>query len=113
MPYFAEVIDNVVHRVLACNETETPESLSNWLGGAWIQTSYNTVGGVHRLGGIPLRKNFAGAGYTFDQERDAFIAHKPYPSWILDEESCTWGSPIPCPVEGGPWVWDEAGQAWH
>ncbi len=65
----------------------------------WKQTSYNTHGGVHSLGGTPLRKNFAGIGMTYDEDRDAFIPKKPYNSWILNEQTCLWESPISKPTE--------------
>ena len=64
----------------------------------WKQTSYNTHGGVHDNGGIPLRKNHAGIGYTYDEDRDAFIPKKPFNSWILNEDTCQWQSPIPYPI---------------
>jgi len=64
----------------------------------WKQTSYNTVGGIHQLGGTPLRKNHAGIGYIYDETKDAFIAPKPYNSWILNEQTCLWESPIPYPI---------------
>lgn len=79
----------------------------------WIQTSYNTFGGEHRLGGTPLRKNYAGIGYSYDAGRDAFIAPRPYPSWILDEASCQWQAPMPMPTDGAMYVWDEPGQSWQ
>ena len=63
----------------------------------WKQTSYNTHGGVHKLGGTPLRKNFAGIGYTYDEDRDAFIPKKPYNSWILNEDTCRWEAPVAMP----------------
>jgi hypothetical protein len=65
----------------------------------WKQTSYNTVGGVHNNGGIPFRKNHAGIGYTYDEDRDAFIPKKPFNSWILDEDTCLWESPVAIPTE--------------
>lgn len=76
----------------------------------WIQTSYNTSGNVHRLGGTPFRKNFAGPGMIWDAERDAFYEPQPYPSWILDEDTCTWQAPVP---RSGAWdTWDEATLSW-
>ena len=63
----------------------------------WKQTSYNTYGGVHSSGGIPLRKNFAGIVYTYDEDRDAFIPKKPYNSWILNEDTCRWEAPVAMP----------------
>jgi len=85
-------------------------------GGTWIQTSYNTYRGKHRTGGTPLRKNYAGAGYTYDPVRDAFIPPKPYSSWVLDEETCDWKPPVPPPgirpQNGKKYVWDEATVSW-
>ena len=83
----------------------------------WKQTSYNTHGGVNDNGGTPLRKNFAGIGYTYDEDRDAFIHKKPYQSWLLNEDTCLWESPIPKPNRDGlannqTWVWNETNQSW-
>ena len=64
----------------------------------WKQTSYNTIGGVHQLGGTPLRKNHAGIGYTYDEDRDAFIPKKPFNSWILNEQTCLWEAPVAKPA---------------
>ena len=79
---------------------------------SWIQTSYNTFGGTHRLGGTPLRKNYAGIGYTYDSAKDAFIPPKEFNSWVLNEETCLWNPPIEMPAEGGPYIWDEETQNW-
>ena len=81
----------------------------------WIQTSYNTLGGVHLLGGTPLRMNYAGVGYVYDRDRDAFIPPRPYDSWILDETTCLWTAPIPMPEprEGYFYSWDENTQSWE
>lgn len=76
------------------------------------QTSYNTLGGVHTLGGTPFRKNYAGSGYTYDEVRDAFIPPKPYPSWVLNEDSCLWDSPTPYPTDGKQYTWDEDTTSW-
>lgn len=73
----------------------------------WRQTSYNTRGGVHRLGGVPLRKNYAGIGYSYDRVRDAFIPPKPFASWLLNERSCLWQAPVPMPLDGKRYDWDE------
>jgi hypothetical protein len=78
----------------------------------WKQTSYNTKSGVHMLGGTPFRKNFAGIGYTYDQVRDAFIGKKPYASWLLNEDSCVWVAPIPCPADDHAYSWNEENQTW-
>jgi hypothetical protein len=78
----------------------------------WKQTSYNTHGGVHDKGGTPLRKNHAGIGYTYDEDRDAFIPKKPYNSWILNESTCLWESPIPYPQDNNKYNWNEQNQSW-
>jgi hypothetical protein len=78
----------------------------------WKQTSYNTHGGVHSLGGTPLRKNHAGIGYTYDEDRDAFIPKKPFNSWILNETTCLWESPVAYPNDGQKYTWNEQNQTW-
>ena len=78
----------------------------------WKQTSYNTHGGVHDNGGTPLRKNHAGIGYTYDEDRDAFIPKKPFNSWILNEDTCNWESPIPYPQDNNRYKWNEQNQSW-
>ncbi len=78
----------------------------------WKQTSYNTHGGIHKLGGTPFRKNHAGIGYTYDQDRDAFIPPKPFPSWILNEDTCNWDAPTPYPDDGERYSWVEQSQSW-
>lgn len=75
------------------------------------RTSYNTHGGVHSEDGTPFRKNYAGIGFTYDEARDAFIPPQPYPSWTLDEDTCTWDSPVPYPEEGMH-TWDEDTISW-
>jgi hypothetical protein len=115
MSHFAE-IDNegTVLRVIVA-EQEFIDSGAVGDPARWIQTSYNTSGGVHRLGGTPLRMNYAGIGYTYDRVRDAFIPPKPYASWILDETSCLWTAPTPMPEprEGYFYSWDETNQSWE
>lgn len=78
---------------------------------SWVQTSYNTHGGQHPEG-RPLRKNFAGIGYTYDAQRDAFIAPKPFNSWVLDEQTCLWNAPVAMPTDGKMYTWDEATTSW-
>ena len=118
MAYFAELDDNnTVTRVLSVDnsyENQGEHFLANTLGlgGRWVQTSYNTHGGVHVNGGTPLRKNYAGVGFTFDEQRDAFIPPQPFPSWLLDEDSCLWQPPVPYPSDGQAYVWDEGSLAW-
>lgn len=128
MAYFAEIDEaNLVVRVLALADSDTvdasgaeseavgAEYLSSALGGRWRQTSYNTSGGVHALGGEPLRKNFAGIGYIFDPERDAFIPPSPFASWKLDDSTCTWLAPVPLPTDAGPdnkYYWNDEQGKW-
>lgn len=76
------------------------------------RTSYNTIGGVHKEGGTPYRKNYAGIGYTYDPVRDAFIPPKPYNSWVLNEDSCLWEAPIPYPTDSKQYSWNEETQTW-
>jgi hypothetical protein len=76
------------------------------------RTSYNTHGGQHKLGGTPLRMNYAGIGFFYDAGRDAFIPPKPYPSWVLNDATCLWDAPIPYPTDGKDYVWDESTVSW-
>ena len=78
----------------------------------WFQTSYNTYGGEHRLGGTPFRKNYAGIGYKYDQTRDAFIAPKPFNSWTLNETTCQWEAPVAYPDDDNRYTWNETNQTW-
>jgi hypothetical protein len=77
------------------------------------RTSFNTIGGVHQLGGTPFRKNYAGIGYTYDEDRDAFISKKPFNSWILNETTCLWEAPIAKPNDDGIYTWNETIQNWE
>lgn len=92
MSHFAKVVDGVVTKVIVA-EPEFFNTFVDSSPGEWIQTSYNTRGGVHLNGGTPLRKNYAGIGYTYDRTLDAFIPPKPNPLWVLDEETCLWNAP--------------------
>ena len=76
------------------------------------RTSYNTRKGIHVLGGTPFRKNFAGIGYTYDENRDAFIPPKPYANWILDDDTCAWNAPVAYPTDGNDYIWDEDSNNW-
>jgi hypothetical protein len=78
----------------------------------WKQTSYNTHGGVHNNNGTPLRKNHAGIGYTYDEDRDAFIPKKPFNSWILNEITCQWNAPVAIPQDGKSYNWNEQTLSW-
>ena len=84
--------------------------LTGW--SIWKQTSYNTHGGVHLLGGTPFRKNHAGIGYTYDEDRDAFIAPKPYASWVLNETTCLWEAPVALPDTENRYTWNEDTTSW-
>jgi hypothetical protein len=79
----------------------------------WKQTSYNTKAGIHNNGGIPFRKNHAGIGYTYDEDRDAFIPKKPYNSWILNEQTCLWEPPVAYPTDGKRYNWNENLANWE
>jgi len=78
----------------------------------WKQTSYNTSGGVHKLDGTPFRKNHAGIGYTYDEDKDAFIPQKPYNSWTLNETTCLWEAPSAYPDDGKQYQWNEETTSW-
>lgn len=105
MAHFAEIDgNNVVTRVIVVPDAEEANGAiwcNTLLGGTWVQTSYTGR----------IRKNFAGVGYIYDLTRDAFIPPQPYPSWVIDEQSCTWKAPVPMPP-GGPWTWDEEYEEW-
>lgn len=107
MSHFAKIENGVVTQVIVADQDVIDSGV---LGGIWVQTSYNTRAGVHLSGGVPLRHNYAGIGYSYDATRDAFIPPQPYPSWTLNEATCQWDSPIPYPTDGQRWVWDEAAQ---
>jgi hypothetical protein len=111
MSHFAKVNNGIVEQVIVA-EAEFFETFVDSSPGQWIQTSYNTKGGVHTLGGTPLRKNYAGVGYTYDSTLDAFIAPRPYASWSLDTETCLWNPPVVYPTEGGPYTWNESTTSW-
>lgn len=103
--------DNIVTEVIVA-EQDFIDSGAVGDPSLWIQTSYNTVGGKHLLGGTPLRKNFAAIGYTYDRVRDAFIPPKPFESWALDEDTCLWGPPMPYPNDGKNYAWDDSVGNW-
>ena len=118
MAHFAQIDENnIVSRVLVIEQEMVDTGL--WGDPAtWVQTSYNTRGGVHYSsdnlpdGGIAMRKNFAGIGYTYDSIRDAFYAPQPYPSWVLNEDSCIWEAPVTYPDDGKMYLWDETTTNW-
>ena len=121
MAHFAKLgTGNIVERVaVVSNDVATTEQAGmdflNNLNGSrdvWKQTSYNTIGGVHKLGGTPFRKNFAGVGCTYDEVRDAFIAPKPFNSWTLNETTCQWEAPVALPDTENSYSWNEETQQW-
>tara|TARA_R100001086_G_C11722837_1_gene227396 strand:- start:50 stop:424 length:375 start_codon:yes stop_codon:yes gene_type:complete len=120
MAYFAKLgVGNIVETVesvsndIATSEQAGVEFLQNLYKSrdVWKQTSYNTYGGEHKLGGTPFRKNYAGIGFTYDQARDAFIEPKPFDSWTLNETTCMWDPPVPRP-ESGSYSWNETTKQW-
>lgn len=111
MAHFAKVENGLVTEVIVIDQ----ETLNTGLWGdpsSWVQTSYNTSGGQHPEG-RPLRKNYAGIGYTYDSNRDAFIPPKPFNSWILDEQTCLWSAPTPMPQDGQLYSWNEETTQWQ
>jgi hypothetical protein len=115
MAHFAELDENnvVLRVIVGVDHPYDGEAIyQNETGKVWKRTSYNTQSGVHVLGGTPFRKNYAGIGYTYDSQRDAFISPKPYPSWTLVEETCQWISPVSYPTDGKMYQWDEATVSW-
>jgi hypothetical protein len=118
MAYYAFLDSNlIVTEVIAGkNEGEDNIDWEQWYGEFRGQTckrtSYNTYGNVHQLGGTPFRKNFAAIGSSYDAQRDAFIPKQLFPSWVLNETTCLWESPIPFPNDGQMYYWDEATTSW-
>jgi len=130
MAYFAKLnSNNIVENIISINNaviTDANGVEQEQLGvdfinqlyntnDVWKQTSYNTVEGVHQLGGTSFRKNYAGIGYQYDSQRDAFIPIKPYDSWLLNEQTCLWNSPIPMPSDASidkRYTWNEETQSW-
>jgi len=108
MAHFAQVENGVVARVIVAEQDVIDSGI---FGHGWVQTSYNTHGGVHPEG-RPLRKNYAGVGYAYDTTRDAFIPPQPYPSWTLNEDTCLCDAPTAMPTDGKMYSWDEATLAW-
>ena len=94
--------------------TDWEEFYGNFHGRACKRTSYNTFGNQHLDGGTPFRGNYAGIGFTYDESRDVFIPPQPYPSWILNEDTCLWEAPVPYPDDDDqPYRWDEDSQSWQ
>lgn len=103
-----ETIENLVTEVIVANKDYV-----DTLEGTWVQTSYHTKEGKHLEGGEPLRKNFAGVGYTYDSSRDAFIPPKPFDSWVLNEDTCTWYPPTEMPIDDKKYRWIEESKTWQ
>jgi len=111
MGHFAKVVDGKVTQVIVA-EPEFFDTFVDSSPGAWIQTSYNTIGGKHTQGKEPLRGNYAGIGYTYDQANDVFYAPQPYASWTISAPTWTWEAPTPMPTDGKIYKWDEPTLAW-
>ena len=107
MAHYAKIEDGVVTNVIVAEQ-----DLIDTQAGTWVQTSYNTQGGVHALVGTPLRKNYAGIGYAYDSGRDAFYGPQPYPSWVLNEGTCLWAAPVAYPDDGKIYTWNEETTSW-
>ena len=117
MSHFAKVTDGKVVQVIVA-EKEFFDTFVDSSPGTWLQTSYNTRGGVHYGqdgnpdGGVALRGNYAGIGYTYDATNDVFYAPQPYPSWTLNNTTWIWESPVPIPTDDKPYQWDETTKNW-
>lgn len=106
MAHWAELDENNIVVRVTVGDNNEPDEGYQWLidnlGGTWVKTSYNGN----------IRKNFAGIGFTYDEERDAFISPKPFESWILNEETCQWETPVPYPTDDKKYFWDEPTTSW-
>ena len=117
MAQYAKVVNGKVEQVIEA-EADFFTNFVDSSPGTWIETSYNTRGNVHYGedgkpdGGLPLRGNYAGIGYIYDQTDDVFYASQPYPSWILNNIIWTWEAPTPMPTSGGPYKWEESTKSW-
>lgn len=122
MGHFAKVNNGIVEQVIVADQSFF-DNFVDTSPGTWIQTSYNTRGGIHYVPNSnppepspdqskALRANYAGIGYTYDQANDVFYAPQPYPSWTIGAPTWIWQPPVPYPSEGGPYTWDEATQSW-
>ncbi len=120
MGHFAKVVDGKVTQVIVA-EKDFFDTFVDSSPGQWLRTSYNTRGGVHYEPNsntpsadqsMALRKNYAGIGYSYDAQRDAFIPPKPFNSWVLDEQTCLWNAPVPMPADGKAYEWDEVTTSW-
>lgn len=121
MAHYAFLDENniVTEVIVGRDEDEVVDGVTDWeayygefRGQICKRTSYNTLGGQHTGDGTPYRKNYAGIGYTYDDTLDAFIPPQPYPSWVLDEDTCLWEPPVTYPDDGQPYEWDEPTLSW-
>ena len=119
MAHYAFLDENNIVTEVIVGKNENEEGInweqhySNFRGQLCKRTSYNTQGGVHKFGGTPFRKNYAGIGYTYDLQRDAFIPPKPFNSWILNENTCNWDAPVARPNDGNMYKWNEEILNWE
>ena len=111
MSHFAKVENGIVTQVIVA-EAEFFDTFVDTSPGIWVQTSYNTHANQHKLGGTPLRGNFAGKGSIYDKENDVFYAPKPFPSWTLNQSIWMWEAPTPYPNDEKFYKWDESTLAW-
>lgn len=111
MSHFAKVLDGKVTQVIVA-EPDFFNTFVDSSPGQWIQTSYNTHGNQHKLGGTPLRGNFAGIGFIYDAQNDVFYEPQPYASWTLNQATWLWDAPTPYPQDGKKYYWDEATTSW-
>ena len=111
MAHFAKVKDGIVINVIVADQ-EFINNLVDVEAGEWIQTSYNTYRGQHKLGGTPLRKNFAGINWIYDEDKDMFSPPQPYPSWTIDDATGFWKAPTAQPDDGNKYDWNESTKSW-
>ena len=111
MAHFAKVVDGTVSQVIVA-EPEFFNTFVDTSPGTWLQTSYNTFGNQHKFGGTPLRGNYAGVGFIYDQANDVFYEPQPYPSWTLNESTWLWEAPTPYPNDDKTYRWNEATTSW-
>lgn len=111
MAHFAKVESGIVKKVIVAEQDFVDTYIDNEAG-EWVQTSYNTYAGQHKLDDTPFRKNYAIVGGTYDATKDAFIPPKQYESWTLNEDSCQWEAPVAYPNDGNDYSWNESDQQW-
>lgn len=119
MSHYAKVLNGIVTQVMCVADASFFDTFVDSSPGTWIQTSYNTRGGVHYAddgitpdGGAAMRGNYAGIGYIYDATHDVFYAPQPFPSWTLNQTTWSWEPPVAYPATGGPYTWDEPTQSW-